>query len=198
MTSRPSLSQIALALLIASAVLLAVAPLFMPDSYHWIQHTTSESASQNVDNAWIARLGFALFGVAVGSLVVVRMGAWPWPASAAHAAFALFIVLAGVASSRPWDDAIPFLEREDWVHSLAASTIGFAFAIGVLVIWLGRLRRQESSRILDLAALIASVAIPLAMFNVEDIAGILQRAMFAVAYLWYGRELIQSSADSVG
>jgi hypothetical protein len=37
----------------------------MPESYDWIEHTTSESAAQGVEGAWLARLGFLSFGLAV-------------------------------------------------------------------------------------------------------------------------------------
>jgi hypothetical protein len=39
-------------------------------------------------------------------------------------------------------------------------------------------------------AIVASVVIPLAMSASTDVTGALQRAMFAIAYLWYGREAV--------
>lgn len=38
---------------------------------------------------------------------------------------------------------------------------------------------------LDVVAVVASVAIPLAMWSFGDIAGIAQRGMFAIAFAWY-------------
>lgn len=54
-----------LLLLALSAVLILVAPVMMPDSYSWVSNYISESAAQNVTDAWVARLGFLLFGFAV-------------------------------------------------------------------------------------------------------------------------------------
>jgi len=33
------------------------------------------------------------------------------------------------------------------------------------------------------------------MFNVDGIAGVVQRTMFGIGYLWYGIEAIRSAAD---
>jgi hypothetical protein len=54
-----------LSCLTVSALALAVAPMLMPESYSWVVHTTSESAAQGVNGAWLARLGFVAFGFAV-------------------------------------------------------------------------------------------------------------------------------------
>lgn len=67
--------------------------------------------------------------------------------------------------------------------------MGFAFAIGVgLRLWS---RGQERAGwVLDVVAIAASVAIPLAMSALSDWDGLLQRSMFAIAYIWYGFELL--------
>ncbi len=52
-----------IALLVVSAVALAVAPVLMPAGYDWVAHTTSESAAQGVAGAWVARLGFVAASV---------------------------------------------------------------------------------------------------------------------------------------
>lgn len=54
-----------LVLLGVSAVALAVAPVVLDESYSWVEHTTSQAGGQGVDGAWMARLGFLLFGLAV-------------------------------------------------------------------------------------------------------------------------------------
>lgn len=55
----------AVSLLILSVLALLFAPSQMPASYDWVQHTTSESAAQGIEGAWVARLGFMLFGLVV-------------------------------------------------------------------------------------------------------------------------------------
>lgn len=54
-----------IALLVLSAAALAVAPAFTPAGYDFVRHTTSESAAQGLAGAWVARLGFVVFGLAV-------------------------------------------------------------------------------------------------------------------------------------
>jgi hypothetical protein len=178
--------------LAVSALMLGLAPLLMPASYSWVAHTTSESAAQGVPGAWLARGGFLCFGAAVVVIAYVARGRWgPW-AVGLHAAFGLLMVAAGIFSARPWDGHAPFSQLEDLLHSVAATAMGFAFAVGVTVLALQRWRRDGGWRVVDLTAVTASVALPLAMVGAPDLAGVLQRAMFLVAYVWYGREAIRS------
>lgn len=181
--------------LVASAILLATAPLLMPSSYNWIAHTTSESAAQGVEWAWVARLGFAAFGIAIVSLSLLA-SSWSAWARFAHFAFGVFMTMAAAASARPWFEPATYDATEDWVHSFAATTMGFAFAFGVVVVAVGRSQKGLRIRTLDLVAVVASVAIPLGMAAAPNAAGVLQRAMFLVAYLWYGQESLGSTHGS--
>src|SRR3972149_9736058 len=52
-------------LLLLSLLALLLAPSLMPASYSWFRHTTSVSAAQGISGAWLARLGFLLFGFAL-------------------------------------------------------------------------------------------------------------------------------------
>jgi hypothetical protein len=177
-------------------MLLATAPLLMPDSYDWIVHTTSESAAQGVEWAWVARMGFAAFGITVISLSVVGPPSWSGGARAAHFAFGAFMTMAAAASAQPWFEPATYDATEDWVHSFAATAMGFAFALGVVVVAISRVRVGLRIRALDLVAVVASVAIPLGMVEAPDAAGVLQRAMFLIAYVWYGQEALGSTQVS--
>jgi hypothetical protein len=74
---------------------------------------------------------------------------------------------------------------ENTLHSVAASVMGFAFAFGGLAVAGGRPVRW---RWIDVTAVVASVALPLAMARFGSVDGVLQRAMFVVAFCWYGTE----------
>ncbi len=106
--------------------------------------------------------------------------------------------LFGVAtfSLRSWQSGVPFDRTEDLLHSVAATAMGFAFALGVTASawWPGRPTRF---RVLDVVAIAASVVLPLAMSASTDYTGVLQRAMFAIAYLWYLREAVEATRTSV-
>ncbi len=169
-------------LLVLSALALLVAPGLMPPSYSWVSHTTSESAGQGVTSAWVARTGFLGFGTAVLLLARRWHGLGRW----LHVAFGVCMIAAAIYSSRPWTSA-PFDHIEDLLHSVAATAMGFAFAGGVLANTWSRVTAAGRVLILDTVALLASVAAPLAMMVWPDAAGLLQRGMFAVAFLWYGR-----------
>jgi hypothetical protein len=81
----------------------------------------------------------------------------------------------------------PFDPTEDAVHSVAATAMGFAFAFGVVAVFLQRTRPRRR-RVSDTVAVGASIVIPLAMVAWPDVGGVLQRMMFVIAYLWYGVE----------
>lgn len=180
-----------------SAVSLAVAPLLMPDGYSWISNTTSESAAQGIDGAWLARLGFLLFGFAVLGSVALS-GWWGLGARWAHAGFAVCMIGAAAFSTRYPDSSVPYVEVEDLLHSVVATVMGFLFAAGVAVVAFRWIRAERRARLVDVVALIASVAIPLAMAAWPDGAGLLQRVMFAVAYAWYVLTTVGSRATDGG
>jgi hypothetical protein len=193
-STRPSGALAAVLLgLGASLGALAAAPAIMPAGYSWLSQTTSESAAQGVPGAWLARLGFVLFGVSVLGLVACCRQRWGWPAACLHGAFGVLMVAAGVFSHRPWMAGYDVDRVEDLLHSIAASSMGIAFALGVVATALARSGRRGRTRVLDGRvldgmAVMASVVIPLAMTLWPQAQGALQRLMFLVAYSWYAVE----------
>lgn len=171
-------------LYVTAAGALALAPALMPAGYSWVEHTTSESAAQGVDGAWLARAGFLLFGFGVLATAVTTRK-WSIAARVAHATFAICMIAAAAFSSRPADVNAPYVASEDTLHSVVASLMGIAFAVGVVLVAARRARGSWFYMLLDAAAIIASVAIPLAMATWDDRAGLAQRVMFAIAFAWY-------------
>jgi hypothetical protein len=102
------------------------------------------------------------------------------------------MIAAAIFSSRPWDVTAPYDPTEDLLHSIAASGMGLAFAVGVCAVAISRYRRpgRRRVRVLDVLAIAASVLIPLGMVSYPGIAGLLQRMMFTIAYLWYALEVL--------
>ena len=88
----------------------------MPDSYHWIEHTTSESAAQGITGAWLARLGFLLFGLAVTWLAVIMNPVWARGAVWMHTAFGIFMLATAAFSVRSWLEGVAFNPVEDGLH----------------------------------------------------------------------------------
>jgi hypothetical protein len=97
-------------LLAVSAVLVAIAPAFVPDSYSWIEHSTSESAGQLVDGSWVARTGFLCLGCAALWLAHLRARARMWGAVAtfAHRVFGVSMIATAVFATRPWLASAPY------------------------------------------------------------------------------------------
>lgn len=192
-TEKTSIRKLAVGLLIISALALLLAPLNMPASYSWLQHTTSESAAQGVRGAWLARLGFLTFGLTVLWMSGSLMAGWPRLTRWLLGVFGLMMVATAVFSTRPWLPNLPFDPIEDALHSFTASAMGFAFAAGIGVrLWQRYQKGQRAGRILDVVAIAASFLIPLSMMALPNWDGLLQRIMFATAYIWYARELLNN------
>jgi hypothetical protein len=172
-----------------------MAPAVVDHSYSWVEHTTSESAAQGVDGAWLARLGFVLFAAGVAAVAAGAAHRWRQPATAAHVTFAAAMVGVAAFSTRPWWSGAPYDATEDLLHSVFASVIGVAFAFGVGAVAHRRWSVGERLRVLDVLGLVASIALPTAMTVLDGGAGIAQRAMFAVAYAWFGREALVSAVE---
>lgn len=173
--------------LVSSALCLALAPLLMPESYSIVANTTSESAAQGVTGAWLARLGMLLFGLGALWVSLVACSNWPRVACCLHVAFGVLMVAAAVFSTRPWESGVVFDPIEDQLHSFAATAMGFAFAFGVLAILLAGRRRGTAA--VHVVALAAATLLPIGMSLWGAIDGVLQRCMFAIAYIWYVREV---------
>jgi hypothetical protein len=78
---------------------------------------------------------------------------------------------------------------EDTLHSIAATSMGFVFAFGVVIVgW----RRVSGWKVIDVVALVASVLVPLAMLATTGWDGLWQRGMFLIAYVWYIVEAVDT------
>lgn len=177
-------------LLLLSAVALGVAPLLMPANYSSVANTTSESAAQGVEYAWVARLGFLAFGLAVLWLAATLRGAWARSVQWLHTAFGVLMTATAAFSHRPWVAGAQFDPVEDALHSFTATAMGFAFSFGVLARLLQRGRQGEPGRALDAVALATATVIPLLIARSTGLDGVTQRLMFLVGYLWYAREAL--------
>lgn len=156
-------------------------PSLSPPEFDWVLHTTSEQAGQGLSGAWLMRLGFVGYGL--GTIVAATQGMGTRP----HVRVPLIIFGAGLIAAAIWSNAsiLPDVSsdlREDEFHSYASGLVGFAFAL----VCAARLFIYDGWRtdVLAWLGLVASVAIPLAMFNgFPDYRGALQRSMFAVSML---------------
>lgn len=187
---RQALAWWSASLLVASAILVLAAALAMPDAYSWRSHSISESAAQGLRHAWIARLAFIFFGGAVLVLSLAMRQTWPRLAYWMHLTFAVSMIGTAAFSHKPWIEGLPFDAFEDVLHSVTATGMGFAFCLGAFARFAQRNRMERLNRALDVLALVAGTGMPLLSAIFLDSGGMIQRAMFVVAYLWYGREAL--------
>ncbi len=177
-----------IALLVAALGAFGVAPLLLPDTYSWVEHGISESAAQGVEQAWLARLGFIAFGLAVLWLVGLRPPSWGSLATLLHLVFGVCMLGVAAFSARSWDEQASFVEREDLLHSLFASIMGVAFIVGVVALIVERRHRSASAALPDWVVLAVAAGVSMSMS--ASIWGLLQRLMFVTAIAWYGREAV--------
>ena len=177
-------------LLVVSAMLVLAAALAMPDAYSWRSHSISESAAQGLRHAWIARLAFICFGSAVLVLSLAMRQTWSRVAYWMHLTFAASMIGTAAFSHKPWIAGLPFDAFEDVLHSVTATGMGFAFCLGVIARFVQRNRMELLNRALDVLALVAGTGMPMLSAIFLDCGGLIQRAMFVVAYLWYGTEAL--------
>ena len=177
-----------LAMLVVSALALLLAPLAVPDDYSWVELTTSSSAAQGVEGAWVARGGFLLLGFAAIVLSARPPERWNRAATALHVLFGVGMIATAAFSEMPWREGVDYDRFEDDLHTIASSVVGFAFIAGLLALVIGALRAQRPPRRFDLLGIAVALGITLALGSFEDVEGVLQRAMFGFAYAWYARE----------
>jgi len=177
-------------LLILSGTLVVVAAWSMPEDYSWRRLSISESAAQGQQHAWVARLAFLCFGAGVLLLALAMRDRWPRITYACHLVFAAAMAGAAAFSHSPWQAGVPADPVEDFLHSICATGMGFAFCIGVTARLVQRGRETGRRWMLDATALFAAAALPLVLASAPEVGGLMQRTMFAISYVWFGREAV--------
>jgi len=184
-------------LLLASAALVVLAAWAMPADYSWVLLSISESAAQGQRHGWVARLSFLCFGSAVLLLSLAMRERWPRLTYWCQLVFAVCMFGAAAFSHSPWRSGVPDDRVEDFLHSLFASGMGFAFCGGVVARFLQRGSGAVLGRSLDALALLVATVLPLLLASASSIGGLAQRVMFGVAYVWFGQEALRGSRPKV-
>jgi hypothetical protein len=132
-------------------------------------------------NAWIMRTGFAAFGggTAITALLMARRNPLR---SLALLVFGLGMIATAIWPHNPILPELGSNAADDHAHSIAASTVGMAFTVAVLAD-LAEKRFPRHDR-LGWLALAASLLLPLLMLALPATAGLWQRLMFGISFLW--------------
>lgn len=183
--ARP-LAAAVIALLALATLGLVALPLLLADGYSIVSNSVSEAAAQQTPGSWAGRLALLLSGLAVLLTALLRLRTWGWVATTAITAFGVMWMLTAVFSTRSWVAGTPFDETEDALHSVFASGMAIIVVGGVAIM----LRRASSAadRWWALGLLVVASVLPLAGVLWTEWAGVFQRAMFLLTYVWLGRE----------
>ena len=157
-------------------------PLFAHPGFDWVANTTSQQAGQMVQGAWLMRFGFVAFGIGVllDAIPDLRRGRYE---NGLFVFFGVSMVLVAVFSHKPLDPTHFFDATDDFLHSVFATLMGFAYGIGVA--WRMVSMRQKLDVVFSAIAAMSSIILPLAMWQFPEIAGLLQRVMFFISFVWF-------------
>ena len=182
----------AILMLMGSAACVAIAPALIDDSYSVLEQSISESGGQGVEGAWLARVGFLLLGFGVLVIAGLARNRWGLWGALAHRIYGVSMIATAAFAHMPWRPDVPYVAFEDFLHSVAANIVGASFTIGVLIVSFTRSRDARVARAFDWLAIVAAIGISIMIFNVAGVAGLVQRIMFVIGYLWYGAEAVRS------
>ena len=168
--------------LVASVLLLALAPLAVADSYSIIDHTLSEAGGQGVDGAWVLRAGILITAGSVWLLALGSGAAWGWVAQQWMRVYAVGLVFLAILPEAAWDGR-PHSPTVAFLHTVSGVVAAVAFIVGVMTITRRRPRYQRARRAYDWIAMAAVALIPQLILMVGG-DGLLERIMVVFGYGW--------------
>jgi Protein of unknown function (DUF998) len=187
---RGSAAGLAIWLWCLSMLAIGFAPLLMPASYSWVEHTISESAGQGVAGAWMARSGLYLAALAMLTLAGVAGDRWGLWGRSALRLYAFGLVAGAIFSRAPWTD-VPYDHVEGYLHTFSVFWAGVGFALGVLIVSSRRGKGPRWVRRSDLTVVLITVVVPMLMLVFRDQEGLLQRFLALAGYGWVISEAIR-------
>lgn len=167
--------------LAVSMVLLAIAPVFLPDTYSPIEHTLSESGAQGVPTAFVFRSGLIFAATAVLVMTMEAGAVWGGRARLWLRVYALAVVGLALFPESPWDGG-GHDETVAFLHTMAGVVGAIAFIVGIAMVSFSRPRRARA-RVFDFVVAGAVAVIPQLML-VTPADGMLQRVMVLLGYVW--------------
>lgn len=179
---RLRLLRLSQAALVAGALLLAVSPLAVGDSYTIVDNTLSESGAQGVAGAWAFRSGVLLTVVAVLMLTVAAVAVWESRTKWLLRVYAGALVMMVVFSEAPWDGS-PHDESAAFLHTVFGVIAAVSFILAAVSVSIARPPGSRLYRWFDWAVAAAVALIPQTM-QLAGLDGLQQRLMVALGYVW--------------
>lgn len=193
MGDRDSVRPGVLAGLVLSLLAFSLAPFLMPASYSWIAHTLSQAAAQGQEGGWLSRVGFLLAGLTILRLSSRDVVDWSPLARSIHRVTGTLVLAAIAFTDRSWDANAPYDRVENIIHSAVATSIAISFSLGVLVVLNEKRLRRGRWPLLESVIVTLQILLPPMMLVWVEGTGLIERAMFGAAYVWYGWEILRCS-----
>jgi lysylphosphatidylglycerol synthetase-like protein (DUF2156 family) len=163
-------------LIFAATILLG--PFYTVEGYSVIANTVSELGAQRTPNNLVAIIGFVAFGLGI-AIEWLRHRSW---VTAPFLLFGIFITAAGLLPHKPIDPEILYNVLVHRLHSVMASASGIAVTLGFL--FQGVRESTTKMRIYDFYMAGICLTLPMAMFAMPELQGLIQRLMYFQVFIW--------------
>lgn len=174
----PSGMMTKIGIIIFSIAILA-GPFYSVPEYRLVSNTISELGAQQTPHNFFAIFGFLAFGLGI----VLDWVRQPSRQTLPFMLFGLSMMIAGIFPHKPLGIGTPYNEVVDSIHSGAATLGGLFITLGFLT---ESVRTTSNKRrVITLALATLCFFLPLGMFSLPNLQGILQRIMFASVFLWF-------------
>jgi len=164
-------------------IFILIAHFVVGEPYHWYRNTISQLAGQAYPNAWIMRAGFIGFGalVQIAGIGRIREAGRYWYREVPIMLYGLAILAAGIFSTTPFIEGIPYSEQEAQLHSFFATAAGIVTA-GMLFFALTD--AAKSRRLVHAIALLMTIGISILFGALPEVSGAMQRLLWFVGFAW--------------
>ena len=153
-------------------------PFFSFENYSIILNTTSHLGAQGSPYAWIMNVTFMMLGFSALMRVTTTQVRYH---QVLGALFSISLILTGVFRHASLIQSVTSIVWQDQLHSVFATLTGFSFVL--LATGHGFMARNKQ-RIYGFILATIATAISLLMVVFSNYAGLLQRLMLLMAFMW--------------
>lgn len=170
-----------LAVSIVMFLAIFILPFYSAEGYSIMKHTTSHLGSQNSPNAWIMNTVFILLGISCILESWFHLKRY-WVHKTLLTIFGTGLILVAFFQHAPIIGGIPYSILEDTMHSIFATVVGASFT--VFAFSTAYIEKTNRRRVLALGVGLVAIVLSMLMFGLVDLAGLWQRIMFIISFIW--------------
>jgi hypothetical protein len=149
-------------------------------NYSFLSNTTSELGAQLTVNSQWMNLSFILLGLSIFIDLWVSKN-MALAVKVIGSVFSFFLWMTAMFGHRPIDSSLSYNLLFDQLHSVFATLTGISFACLQTMIF--ATEKSKSIKILSIILFMISIVIPILMFQLELIKGLLQKLMMLISFL---------------